>query len=415
MIPLTEALELVLGRVAPLGPVEVPLAEALGCVTAEPVSSSVAVPPFDNTAVDGFAVRAADVAGAGEASPVELTVVATVAAGAAPDRSVGGGEAIRIMTGAPVPAGADAVVMVERTSVRSEGSRELVAVREAVQPGANVRLAGSDVRSGAQLVASGTVLGAADLGLLATAGVEHVPVVARPRVGVLSTGDELIEPGRPLDPGQIYDSNRRVLLARLAQEGFTPVDLGVVGDGLDTVEAAIAHAPERCDALLTSGGVSMGDFDPVKVVLDRLGDMAWMQIAIKPAKPFAFGTVRGVPVFGLPGNPVSSLVSFELLARPGLRRMAGHRVLQRPIVRGLAAEDLRRRDDGKTHFVRVVASWGSDGRVRARSAGAQGSHQLSAMAAANALAVLPPGSGAPAGTDVDLLLLAAELPVDGPG
>lgn len=409
MIALADAVALVLDRVAPLAPAEVALDDALGCVTAVAVSSSVAVPPFANSAVDGFAVCSADVAGAAAGSPVELRVTATVAAGASPDRPVRRGEAIRIMTGAPMPDGAEAVVMVERTSVRRDGSVELVAVHEAVEAGANVRGAGSDLTPGAEVVAAGVVLGPANLGLLATAGVARVQVVPRPRVGVLSTGDELVEPGRALGPGQIYDSNRRALLGRLMQEGFVAVDLGLVGDDLAAVEAAIVDGVERCDALLTSGGVSMGDFDPVKVVLDRIGDMAWMQIAIKPAKPFAFGLVRGTvgatPVFGLPGNPVSSLVSFELLARPGLRRMAGHRVLERPLVKALTAEAFRRRDDAKTHFVRAIATWAGDGRLRVSSAGAQGSHQLSAMAAANALVVLPPGRGVDADAEVDVLLL----------
>jgi molybdenum cofactor synthesis domain-containing protein len=227
-------------------------------------------------------------------------------------------------------------------------------------------------------------------------------------VGVLSTGDELVEAGAPLAPGHVRDSNRPTLLALVAASGFVPVDLGRVGDDEAAITAAVRSAVQRCDAVLTSGGVSMGDVDLVKVVLDRIGNMRWFQVAVKPAKPFAFGLVDGVPVFGLPGNPVSSMVSFELFARPALRRMAGfgEADLGRPRVRAVADEDLRRKPDGKVHLVRVVTAWGDDGRCRVRSAGGQGSHQLSAMAVADALAVLPDGDGVGAGDEVDVLLLS---------
>jgi molybdenum cofactor synthesis domain-containing protein len=223
---------------------------------------------------------------------------------------------------------------------------------------------------------------------------------------VLSTGDELVADGRPLRPGQIRDSNRPMLLALVARAGCVPVDLGTAPDD----EAAITDALERgvagCDAVLTSGGVSVGDFDYVKIVLDRLGEMHWWQVAVRPAKPLAFGTVRETPVFGLPGNPVSALVSFELFARPALRQMAGHRDLFRPEVPAVADEALVRRPDGKLHLVRVVASSDEDGRLHVRSSGGQGSHLLRAMALANALAVLPDGDGVDIGGTVQVLLLA---------
>ena len=255
--------------------------------------------------------------------------------------------------------------------------------------------------------------------MLATFGIDAVTVVPRARVGVLSTGDELVDGPQPLGPGQIRDSNRRSLLALVAQAGATPVDLGRAPDD----EAAIAELIERgvatCDALVSSGGVSMGDFDYVKVVLDRLGDMRWMQVAIKPAKPLAFGAVGGpgapdgpggsrVPVFGLPGNPVSSVVSFELFARPALRKMMGHRAddLDRPRVRAVADDGLRRRPDGKVHFARVVCRYGEDDRYHVTTAGGQGSHQLSALVGANALAVLADGEGVDPGGEVEVLLTA---------
>jgi molybdopterin molybdotransferase len=396
VISLEEAREHVLARVAPLAPVELGLDDALGAVTAAEVVATEAVPPFVNSAMDGYAVRSADTVGA----PVELKVVGMIAAGAAPEGSVGPGEAIRIMTGAPMPDGADAVVLVERT--RTEG--DVVTIDITVEAGTSLRGVGEDVRPGDVVVASGTVLTPGHLGVLASVGVERVAVHRRPRVGVLSTGDELVTSG-PLGRGQIRDSNRPTLLALVREAGFEAVDLGVVADDEASVTIAIEQAVASCDAVLTSGGVSMGDLDYVKVVLDRIGDMRWMQIAIKPAKPFAFGTVGDVPVFGLPGNPVSSMVSFELFARPALRRMAGRSDLHRLTVPAVAPDGLRRSADGKIHFARVVATQEGDG-WSVRSAGGQGSHQLAAMAAANALAVLPDGNGVAAGDTVPTMLLS---------
>jgi molybdopterin molybdotransferase len=229
-------------------------------------------------------------------------------------------------------------------------------------------------------------------------------------VGVLSTGDELVEGDVPLRPGQIRESNRRALLGLLRRDGFVGVDLGIAPDDSDQIQAGILDGVERCDAVLTSGGVSMGDFDLVKKVLDVIGDMTWMQVAIRPAKPFAFGLIDQIPVFGLPGNPVSSMVSYELLARPGLRALAGHPEadLRRAAVRAVVDDNACvRRPDGRTAYVRVVAEHRPDGRWHVRSAGAQGSHQLHAMAEAGALAVVPDGDGYPAGSDVDLLILTA--------
>ncbi|HVM51554.1 MAG TPA: gephyrin-like molybdotransferase Glp, partial [Acidimicrobiales bacterium] len=284
MIGLAEARAYVLDGCAPLADAEVALADALGCVAAEGVVVAEPVPPFANTAMDGYAVRAADTAGA----PCELDVVGLIAAGSAGDLTVGAGQAARIMTGAPMPPGADAVVMVERTEALADGDR--VRIEVAVAPGTAVRPAGDDLQPGDPVVEPGQVLTPAHLGLLATAGRSAVRVVRRPRVGVLSTGDELVDGDAPLGPGQIRDSNRPTLLALVRQAGFEAVDLGTAADDEAAITAAIEGAAARCDALVTSGGVSMGDLDYVKVVLDRIGDMRWMQVAIKPAKPLAFGT-----------------------------------------------------------------------------------------------------------------------------
>ena len=277
--------------------------------------------------------------------------------------------------------------------------------------GDHIRGAGEDVAAGDVVVERGTALTPARLGVLAGVGRSSVAVHPRVRVGVFTTGDELVDPAWPLAPGQIRDTNRVVLLAMLARDGFEPVDLGRVGDNDAALTAAITAGAARCDALITTGGVSMGQVDLVRVVLDRIGDMQWMQVAIKPAKPFAFGVVtsrrRAVPVFGLPGNPVSSAVSYELLARPGLRRIAGHgdHDLVRPTVVATAVGDLRRRPDGKVHFARVVASPAAGGGWTVTSAGSQGSHQLSVLAASNALAVLADGDGVANGDTVDILVL----------
>jgi len=407
VIALDEARAHVLERVNPLDPVAIAPADAVGCVVAEAVTSPEPVPPFDNTAMDGFAVRAVDTTNA----PIELEIAGTLAAGADPAGfKVIPGAAVRIMTGAPLPPGADAIVMVERTTVDGEGTR--VRIEHAARPGDHVRRAGEDVRPGDVVVDVGTVLSAAHVGVLASIGVEHVRAHRRPRVGVLSTGDELVTGGGPLRPGQIRDSNRHALVPLVREAGCDVVDLGVVRDDRDAIADAIDRTTRDCDVLLTSGGVSMGDFDWVKQVLDELGDMRWMQIAIKPAKPFAFGLVgdRRVPVFGLPGNPVSSLVSFELLARPALRRMLGYgdKQLDRLTVRAVVDDAAATRHrDGKVHFNRVIARYErGDDRFHVVSAGGQGSHQLAAMAAANALAVVPDGDGVPAGGEVDVLLLS---------
>jgi molybdenum cofactor synthesis domain-containing protein len=398
LIAVEEAEAYVLGLGAQLPAVRVPLREACGLVTAADVVAGEAVPPFANSAMDGYAVQAADTADA----PAQLEVVGFLAAGAAPDVTVGPGQAVRIMTGAAVPDGADAVVLVEETT--TEGDR--VTINISVEAGTAVRPPGDDIQAGTVVVATGTVLGPGHIGVLASVGVETIEVVRRPRVGVLSTGDELVEGSAPLAPGQIREANRPALLALVAQCGFEPVDLGIAADDEVSVTDAIERGVADCDLVLTSGGVSMGDLDFVKVVLDRLGEMRWMQIAIKPAKPLAAGVVQGVPVVGLPGNPVSSLVSYELFAHPLLRKLAGHARLRRPRLPGVSDDGVRRHPDGKTHFVRVVAEPDEAGVWHARSAGGQGSHQLAGMAAANALAVVPDGPGVPVGGPLDLLLLA---------
>ncbi|MEY2416722.1 MAG: molybdopterin molybdotransferase [Ilumatobacteraceae bacterium] len=382
--------------------IEATIAEALGAVLGEAVVAAEDVPPFANSAVDGYAVRSGDVATA----PTRLRVVAEVAAGWSTDRVVGPGEAIRIMTGAPMPAGADASVMVEDT----ERDLDDVVVNKPVSKGDSIRGVGEDVRVGTELFPAGTVVRPAVAGVLASINARRVRVVRTPRVAVLSTGDELINDGSALLPGQIRESNKTMLLPLVVEAGCEAIDLGVVRDDEAALEAVLRDAASSYDAIVTSGGVSMGEYDVVKAVLSRIAEMRWMQIAIKPAKPFAFGLIasgdKRTPVFGLPGNPVSSMVSFELFARPALRKMMGHSVLDRTTVVALADAGLPRRPDGKTHYMRVFGAFGADGRYHISSVGAQGSHQLAATSLADAIAIVPDGEGIAAGGSVKTMLLS---------
>ena len=268
-----------------------------------------------------------------------------------------------------------------------------------------MRRAGDDVQPGDLLFPAGTVVTPSVAGVLASINARTVDAHRRIRVAVLSTGDELVEDGRPLRRGEIRESNRRTLAGLLREAGCEVLDMGTVRDDEAALERVLRTAAGECDAIVTSGGVSMGDYDVVKAVLGRIADMTWMQIAIKPAKPFAFGTIDDTPIFGLPGNPVSSIVSFEMLARPALRRMMGHRKLSRPSHVAIADGDLTRRPDGKVHLMRVLAGFEDDGRCHVRSARAQGSHQLAATALANAIAIVPDGDGLPAGSEVAVVMM----------
>lgn len=408
MTPLEEVREIVLAQCARGPVVTLPVREARGCVLAGDVVAAEPVPPFANTAVDGYAVRASDVAQV----PIELRVIGEVAAGAVASVSVTEGTAIRIMTGAPIPDGCDAIVMVEDTErVGADGVRIL----KSVSAGDAIRAQGSDVEVGTTVFTAGVVLTPMVEGVLASINAREVSVYWKPRVGVISTGDELVDDGSPLQPGQIRESNRKMLLRIIKECGAEPIDLGILRDDEEELESVLVKVTSRgvIDALITSGGVSMGDYDVVKAVLGRVADMRWFQIAMKPAKPFAFGVMPGVggrtvPVFGLPGNPVSSLMSFELIARPALRMMMGHATPYRPVVSAIVDEDVSRRPDGKVHFDRVHATWGDDGRVHVRRTGAQGSHQLAATAMANAIMAVPDGDGVRSGDTVSVTFLGPD-------
>ncbi len=431
LVPLEEVQRLALANAVPLPPRLVPLDDALGCVLAADVLAPEDVPPFANTAMDGFAVRSADTT----AAPVELDVVGVLGAGSAPTTPVGPGQAIQIMTGAPIPDGADGIAIVERTEPAGDDDHRRVRVLDPVAAGSHLRAAGSDLAAGALAVAAGTVVTAADVGVLASVGAGRVLVYPRPRVGVMTTGDELVElapdgSARPLAPGQIRDSNRHAVLATLRRDGFEAVDLGLAADTEEAVTSGLERALRTCDAVLTTGGVSKGEFDYVKVVLARLGAEAGpggavheLSVAIRPAKPLVISWLRGggregparfLPVFGLPGNPVSSLVSYQAIALPALRVLAGHPAAPPPTVPAVAGQGLHRRPDGKTHLVRAEARWREDGRLVADAVGGQMSHQLAGMALANALALIPDGDGLAEGDEVQLILLGP-LPSRRPG
>ncbi len=421
MTPLTDVQSFVLAACTPLAPAEVAAAEAVGCTLAADVVAGEAVPPWPNSGMDGIAVQAGD-------TPGRLQVVGYLPAGADPTgMSVGPGQAIRIMTGAPMPAGADAVVPVEHliyapaaratpqggqpvagAAPQSGGGGGGVEARIGVEPGRHVRPAGGDAAPGQVVLPAGAELTPAAIGVLSSLGLATCTVVRRARVGVLSTGDELVEGGGPLRPGQIRESNRPALLAAVRADGFTPVDLGIARDDEASVRAAIEEGAAGCDAVLTTGGVSMGEADHVKGVLDELsgGTYRWFQVAIRPAKPFAFGTVGGTPVFGLPGNPVSCLVSYELFARPGIRRLMGLAAerLWRPVVTAEAPDGFPRRPDGKVHLIRAAAEH-DGGRWLVRERGSQASNALTAMAVADVLAIVPDGDGIPSGGPVTCWLL----------
>jgi molybdopterin molybdotransferase len=382
--PRVEAQREVLASVAPLRSERVRLGDALGRVLAEPVVAPHDVPPFANSAMDGFAVRAADLT----AVPVDLEVVEDVPAGSVPTREVMPGTAVRIMTGAPMPAGADTVVEVEVTST-SDGT---VTINSARPPGMHVRPVGGDVPMGAQVFSPGVRLNAAMLGVLASLGVVDPMVGRRPVVAIISTGDELLPPDAPVPPkGKIRDSNTTTLHAVLSGLAEEIIDFGIIGDRADPLRSAFREAADRADMVITTGGVSMGEYDLVKAVLNELGGVSFWKVAQQPGKPFAFGQIAGTPLFGLPGNPVSVMVSFEQFVRPSLLHMAGATALFRSQVHGRLVQAVSTNPE-KDVFLRVRVDE-DEGGLRATLSGGQSSNVLSAMASADGFALIPVGVG----------------------
>ncbi|MFM7257164.1 MAG: gephyrin-like molybdotransferase Glp [Acidimicrobiaceae bacterium] len=405
MISLVEAQKIVIGGCEPVAPMLVDCQSMAGRVVANDIVATEFIPPFANTAVDGFAVRAQDVTTVG----VELEVLGVIGAGHVASYEIGAGQAARIMTGAPMPRGADAVVMIEDAT---ELSATRVRCNKPAKAGDAIREIGEDVRAGDVVFKSGEVINAAGIGVLASINARKVLSYPKLRVAMLSTGDELVIDGSELKPGQIRESNLTMLAEMISATGCEVINLGIVADDQAVLENKLRDVATKCDAIVTSGGVGQGDFDVVKIVLSRIAEMNWMQMAIKPAKPFAFGKLktsdaRVIPIFGLPGNPVSSMISFEMLARPALRKMMGHtKNLTRPTVRAIVDAPMKRKQDGKIHFMRVFGEFEDDGRLHVRDTGPQGSHQLAATSQANGLAIVPDGQGLPVGAEVDVMLLS---------
>lgn len=386
LMPVEEAVERVLSAVGPLPPVEMPLRQAHGAVLAEPVAAPLDLPPFASSAMDGYAVRAEDVAGASRGRPAELTVAGEVEMGRPPGVRVAPGTAAAVPTGGPIPPGADSVVPIEDCAV--EDGRVLVF--RAAEPGAFVRPAGQDARAGELLVPAGRRLGAPELGLLASAGVDRARVHPKPRVMLISTGRELLQPGAPPEPGRIYDANAFTLFGAVVEAGATPVSGGTVADDPDALRRLLEASVGRADVFVTSGGVSMGEADPVRAAFAGRSEVELWRVAMQPGMPQAFGEVRGRPFFGLPGNPVSVFVSFELLVRPALLKMMGRRRLFRPEVTATLETELEGLP-GKTRFARVLVRRGAEGWTAA-SAGGYQSNLLSTLSGANGLAIIPPGT-----------------------
>nr|WP_062338860.1 gephyrin-like molybdotransferase Glp [Herbidospora sakaeratensis] len=392
--PVDRHLADILATVRPLAPLELDLERALGAVLAEDVTAPVDLPPFDNSAMDGYAVVAADLAGA----PVTLPVTEDVAAGDPSVHAIGPGLTARIMTGAPLPAGADAVVPVEYT----DGGTARVVVHKPVERGNAIRRAGEDVRVGDVVLAAGARIGAAQIGILAGVGRRRVLVRPVPRVAVLSTGAELAEPGTPLGYGQIWESNSFMLAAAVREAGGEAFRVGSVTDDprvfMETLDAQLV----RADAVITSGGVSMGAYEPVKEGLSPLGTVRFEKVAMQPGMPQGFGVVGDdqIPIFTLPGNPVSSYVSFVLFVRPALRQLQGLPVTPPASVRAVCTDRLRS-PQGRRSYLRAVLAGD-----RVTPARGQGSHQLAALAAADALIVVPEDvTEVPEGTTVEVIPL----------
>ena len=413
MISVEEALDKVLGYVDVLGVEERPILDCLGQVLAEDIYSGINIPPRDNSAMDGYAVRSEDSKGASGQTPRFLRVIDTLAAGDIPGCRLEEDTAIRIMTGAPVPEGADSIVRFEDTDeALRAGSTDEIGILKEVEAGSDIRRSGEDVRRGAKVLSRGLVIRPPEVGVLASLGCSTVKVIRRPEVAILATGDELVDVSEPLPAGRIYNSNSYSLAALVRRYGGIPKMLGIARDSEDSMVASLRNTMEA-DMLITSGGVSLGDYDVVKDVLVKQGEIAFWTVRMKPGKPLAFGminvvgstgAVEKIPHLGLPGNPVSVMVTFELFVRPAILKMMGKQNLTKPSVQAVIRDSVVN-DDGRRIYVRVVVEE-RDGQYFASLTGPQGSGILSSMSLANGLAIVPEDRpGVSAGDTVKVLML----------
>tara|TARA_B100000949_G_scaffold66509_1_gene59124 strand:- start:1916 stop:3256 length:1341 start_codon:yes stop_codon:yes gene_type:complete len=419
MLSVEEAFQRIMASFSPLNAIEVPLLDCLGQVLAEDIRSPLDLPPLSNSAMDGYAVRGADIQGASPESPRNLEVIGLVAAGQVSTQTVVAGAAVRIMTGAPIPAGADTVVPFEETDEveRRQAGRPLdhVAIFTGLSVGVNVRPAGEDVQRGQQVLDAGTPVRPSEIGVMASLGLSAARVIRRPVVAILATGDELVASGQTLDEGKIFDSNSFSVAGSVIACGGVPRVLGIARDNLEDLNNKLSEAAGS-DLIVTSAGVSKGDYDIVKDVLTERGDMNFWSVRMRPAKPLAFGHLRedggrSVPLLGLPGNPVSTMVAFEMFARPAIQIMLGKRRLARPMVEGVLTAPIYNAD-GRRVYARVEVTR-KDGSYFANPAGPQGSNILTSMSRANGLAICPedlPSKGA--GEQVQIIMLDWNEEVD---
>lgn len=388
-----QALTAVLAGVAVLPAEQVPLLDALGRVLAQDVVARESLPPFANSSMDGYALLAADLANASPATPATLRVIGDVAAGAVLNVAVERGTAVRIMTGAPLPPGADAVVPVEDTNEAWRNKERplpaQIQVNRAVKPGDYIRHPGEDIEAGQTILEKGHILRPQEVGVLASLGISQVTVIRRPRVAILATGDELLEIDQPLQPGKIRNSNGFTQAAQVLALGAVPIELGIAGDTETAVRLKLQEGLEaNADLFISSAGVSVGAYDVVKAVLEQEGNVGFWRVRMRPGKPLAYGTYHGVPYLGLPGNPVSAMVSFERFARAAVLKMSGKAPLDRPTVQATVREEIH--SDGRESYLRAVVTRSGSG-YEATQTGDQGSHIMTSLVRANALLIVPEG------------------------